>query len=227
MKLIRALVTIAMSLLLLLTLAIAVPNLLGMKPVALEDDSMRPALPKGSLALAQPAPFSELHEGDVIAARVLDKYLVRRVAEVKESPRQLLTRPDATPEAERLPVPYGDVLGVVNRMLPLVGYALAFVYTTQGKIIAGASAFVIILLFFLLGAGDRKKKRAAQAALTASPTQIAPPAPPPDPVAPTPPPITPPTIAPVVPTPQPPVPEDPIAAVLAAKRAELSKRRKH
>jgi len=167
-KVFRILVNVLISLFLILALVIAVPNLLGMRTVAVSGDDMHPTVPAGSLVLVEKATFAGIEEEDVIAFRAVGAAPeVQRVVEVIFAPPGYVTWGDGLASENPIPVPYENVLGVARIWIPLLGFVLVFVSGVPGKIIAGGILLVLIALFFLLGKGKEGKAAAGIAAAPA------------------------------------------------------------
>lgn len=105
-----------------------VPPLLGYERYVIEGGSMGDALPRGSIAFAEPVPVGRLRVGDVITYRppaAPARLVTHRVVWIGNG-RRFRTRGDANPTADpwRFTLPARAQARVAFHV-PLAGYALA------------------------------------------------------------------------------------------------------
>lgn len=145
-------------------LAIVLPNIFGIKTMAVLSGSMEPAYPTGSMVYAQPVSMEDIQKGDVISFALNSRGTVatHRVVEVDKENKLFTVKGDANQANDANPVSYENVIGVVKFSVPMMGYILGFVITTSGKIIAGTviiAAVILILLFSKSEEQEEKKKK--------------------------------------------------------------------
>lgn len=97
---------------------------------SVQTSSMSPGLQKGDLITAKKVPVSELKLGDVITfTNPADRSstLTRRLIEMPsaENGQRFFTSGDAKPLPDQ-PIVASDIVGRVDRVLPLAGYAIDF-----------------------------------------------------------------------------------------------------
>jgi len=154
---------IAIAVMLLLIALVVGPKLLGVQMRAVLTGSMEPELPVGSLVVAVPTPFEKVKVGDDVTY-VLNKDLkvvTHRVIAKDEGNRMITTKGVANNTSDA-PTRYDNVLGVVRLHVPLVGYPLLWLSTTQGKVIsvvALAAILLILLLAWLFSQNSKTRDR--------------------------------------------------------------------
>jgi len=143
-----------------IALAVLALNLFGGRTLAVLSGSMEPNYPVGSLVFAVPTPPEEIISGDAISYVINNQgtTVTHRVIEADREARHFITQGDANNAPDGNPVLYENVIGVVRFHVPMLGYALSFVLTTSGKIIAGTIVVALILLTILLGGKDKEKE---------------------------------------------------------------------
>lgn len=140
-------------------------RLLGFQFRAVLSGSMEPALPVGSMLLVKQTPLADIRVGDDITF-VRDKNLTvvtHRVIAV-DAENELITTQGIANNTPDSPVYYENVLGVVKVSVPLLGYAVSWLDTTQGKIIAITAIVGAVLLWLILSLifGGKERGAAAQ-----------------------------------------------------------------
>ncbi|MCL2670432.1 MAG: signal peptidase I [Clostridiales bacterium] len=156
------LVDILTSIVLIVALAMVIPWLFGVQPKVVLTGSMEPNLPVGSLVYVVPVSAEEdLAVGDIITYPGVEggKDVTHRVnrIETEEGIKKFYTKGDANEDEDGPPQLFGNILGTVEVFVPIIGYALALLLTTSGKVIAATICVILVILFFLLG-GDPKEK---------------------------------------------------------------------
>lgn len=141
-------------------LGIVVPNLLGISTMAVLSGSMEPAYATGSLVYVVPTEAEEIKEGDVISFILNSQGIVvtHRVVEVDKNNERFYVKGDANQSKDANPVQFSNVLGVVRFCVPMMGYALSYLLTVGGKIIAGTVIIALILMTMLFD-GDGEKEQ--------------------------------------------------------------------
>jgi len=155
----RFIIDMILALLLVVTLVIVVPNVFGVKTMVVQSGSMEPKIPTGSLVYVAPAAKKDIQIGDVISYILNEKGTVvtHRVVAIDEQDNFTM-QGDANATVDAKPVRYENVVGRVRLTVPLVGYAMGFVKTAQGKILTVSGVAILILLVMLLGDNVTDKK---------------------------------------------------------------------
>lgn len=139
------LLTLLTFLLLGVTLAFALPMLLGFRPYAIVSGSMEPFYPVGSLVFSRSAEPEEIQVGDCIVFRSGGETGVHRVVEIDREAKTFTTKGDANVIADP-PVPFASLIGRISAFaLPWLGYISIFVRSNfgQGAIAAGCLAALV------------------------------------------------------------------------------------
>lgn len=157
--------SLILATLMLIGIAAAVaPRVVGMQSYAIISGSMEPAYPVGTLVYTEPADGAALKSGDVAAFWRDEDVIVHRVRENDEAEGSLVTKGDANAEDDLHPVPYQNVLGKVVFSVPLVGYFLMALGSTEGMLLLG---WIVLMgaAFCIIGSiignlADRREKAA-------------------------------------------------------------------
>lgn len=136
---------------LIVALVIVVPNLVGFKTLTVLSGSMAPKYPTGSMVFVKETEPEQIQVGDVVSYVLNERGTIstHRVVEHDSENRIFITKGDANDSNDPKPLVYENVVGVVKFSIPLLGYILSFVLTTQGKIIAGTILVALIILLFI------------------------------------------------------------------------------
>ena len=126
-------------------------RLAGVQAFSVLTGSMEPNIPQGSLVVTVPCEINDVHEGDVVSF-VLNEQLdvvTHRVVSVDRQEGMVTTRGDAN-NANDAPSLWGNVVGKVVFTVPGVGYAMMWLNSTSGRIIALTAVAVVVLLCCLI-----------------------------------------------------------------------------
>lgn len=124
-----------LALVILAALSTVLPRWLGYEPYAIVSGSMAPSMPTGSMAYVRACSPEDVSDGDVIAFLdgrgniVVHRCLRNRVVE-----GEFLTKGDANDSPDMSPVPYGSLVGLVERHVPVAGFVAEFCTGRSGKI---------------------------------------------------------------------------------------------
>lgn len=154
-----------------LILIVVIPLLLtqfiritGGEVYSITSGSMEPEIPVGSVIYVADIEPENIVEGDVIAFRSGGSVICHRVRENRPVTGEFITKGDANMAEDFSSVPYGSLLGKVEKHYPYVGRALSIYATDIGK----AYVFVFAACGFMFNvlAGRiryrRKQKRKAK-----------------------------------------------------------------
>lgn len=112
------------------------PELFGLRFLAVQTDSMTPAIRSGDLVIGQPATAAEIEVGRIITYRNnLERNLVtHRVVRVEAKGSQLAyyTKGDANGLADQFPIYQRDLVALYRFHIPYLGYLITFVRSWGG-----------------------------------------------------------------------------------------------
>lgn len=97
--------------------------------ITLTGTSMRPFLQHGDIAIVDKVPITDLKRGDIIAFKILDKYIAHRLIKkiIEKNNYTLITKGDSCSEFDK-PVFASDIIGKVslikrnNRIINLMNF---------------------------------------------------------------------------------------------------------
>ena len=166
-KIINALTSVVVVLIVLLTIMLAGTRLFGIYPYTVLSGSMEPTYHTGSLIYVKDVDPFQLRSGDVITFMLdEDTLATHRIVEVVPDPEdpstiRFMTKGDANDVVDGSLVHYKNVVGTPIFSIPYLGYFANFVQNPPGLYIAIAFCAFLVLLAFLpdLFDEDRKKKK--------------------------------------------------------------------
>ena len=106
-----ALGSLILAAVILSALPLSVPRLFGYSIYSVVSGSMEPALPVGSIVYVEPAGFTEIRIGDVIAFDDEGTVVTHRVIEDRPQESAFITKGDANSSPDILPTPYWKLIG--------------------------------------------------------------------------------------------------------------------
>ncbi len=128
----------------LIAAVLTVPRLLGYTPFTVLSGSMEPAYPVGSIVYVRDELPESIRASDVVMFELPNGMPVtHRVVSADSVLRTFVTKGDANPSEDPVPVPFEQVTGKAGVCLPLLGYAALFMQTPSGLICV---AFVMLIL---------------------------------------------------------------------------------
>ena len=131
-------------------LLLLVPELFGIRPMVVQSGSMEPSYPVGSVVYVKNCGADEVEEGDAISFYLSENTVVtHRVVEKDEENRCFYTKGDANDRVDEKPVTYEALIGRAVGVVPLLGYAVAGLWSSAGKGI-GLAAVALLLAGLLL-----------------------------------------------------------------------------
>ena len=118
----------------------AVPQVAGAsQSYVVLSDSMSPEIHAGDVVVVDDVPTQQIGQGDVITYDRPggDQLVTHRVVEVlnEDGDTAFRTKGDANEEADPQPVPAGNVVGVVQFHIPLIGRVISFASTDAGIVL--------------------------------------------------------------------------------------------
>lgn len=149
----------------------SIPRLAGYEIYNIVSGSMEPAIGVGSVVYVKPCRPHDMEAGDIPAFYVNGDVIVHRIVRNDTNEKVLYTKGDANAAEDMNPVPYDQVIGRVERIIPHLGNIIALYTSQQGKVCVLGFLLAGMLLIWLSGrvAPERKdrleKERLLQEAL--------------------------------------------------------------
>jgi len=142
-------------LVIILSLLITAPMLLGWKPVVVLTGSMEPAYKVGGLIYYQKTAFENIEVGDAITFKAgNDSLVTHRVVETDNISQSFITKGDSNNTNDNNSVEYVEVAGKTSDVcIPYAGYFIS-VFKNLYAIVVMA---LILLADYLLGFARKKK----------------------------------------------------------------------
>jgi signal peptidase len=142
----NALVTIAFVAVIILTLLITLPGVIGAEDTyVVRSGSMSPSIQSGDIVVVESVSSDDIERGDVITFQRdsrsttgdRTKRITHRVVAINDSKDGLrfYTKGDANEERDLQPVAASQIVGKVWFSVPLVGWGVAFANTNLGRIL--------------------------------------------------------------------------------------------
>ena len=136
------------------------PNIFGLKTMAVISGSMEPSIPVGSIIVTKPIDnYTEIAVNDVISFKVSEETIVtHRVVEIDLEEGFISTKGDANEENDLNPIAFTQVIGKVVFDIPIVGFISIYAKTPIGIIGICIFIAIIITLSFLPDVLEENKK---------------------------------------------------------------------
>jgi len=151
---------VIMAAMVLVALAIVIPNSYGVKTLAVLSNSMAPNIKKGSMVFVTPARPAAIEVGDFISFTMSAEQLVTgRVTQIDVINKLFTVKDDLSGASEAVQVPFDNMIGVVKFSVPFMGYLLGYVLTSQGKVVVITGVIALIIIMALLGGQDPEPKK--------------------------------------------------------------------
>lgn len=153
--------SLLVSLVVVLSIALAGVRLVGLDIYVVLSGSMEPAYKTGSVIYVKNTDLNEIAVGDVITYRLdNDTAATHRVMELtkKDGDLAFITKGDANEIEDASAVPASRVIGTPIFTIPYLGYLVAFIQTPSGRYASIAAAAAILLMMILpdMIFGDKK-----------------------------------------------------------------------
>lgn len=144
---------LVLALLVLVFVAVAVPQLVGADhSYVVQSSSMSPTIGAGSVVFVDDVPGEAISEGDVItftrSTADGSTRVTHRVVDVGENggQRWFQTKGDANEDPDSERVPADQVVGSVSFQIPLIGYVVGFVQTPLGTLLLVVIPAIVLLV---------------------------------------------------------------------------------
>ncbi|QIM16798.1 signal peptidase I [Leucobacter insecticola] len=121
-----------------LLLAVVIPALTGSTALTVRTSSMEPGFPPGTMVVVRPSEFSKIEPGTVITYQLrsgeptLVTHRVSQRQELADGTVVLVTKGDANPVPDSIPIIEKQVRGTLWYAIPYVGWVTSF-FTGQTK----------------------------------------------------------------------------------------------
>ena len=154
--------TLILAAVILTSVPLAVPRLLGYEIYNVTSGSMEPALPVGSVIYVQRVAPETVKEGEIIAYYVDGTVITHRVVENRFVEGEFVTKGDANDMEDFSNTHYSDLVGIVKYHIPMLGDYL-MVYSNQlTKVYLLTLAFCGVLFNMLAGRMRRRQEERFQ-----------------------------------------------------------------
>ena len=154
--------TLILAAVILTSVPLAVPRLLGYEIYNVTSGSMEPALPVGSVIYVQRVAPETVKEGEIIAYYVDGTVITHRVVENRFVEGEFVTKGDANDMEDISNTHYSDLVGVVKYHIPVLGDYL-MVYSNQlTKVYLLTLAFCGVMFNMLAGRMRRRQEERFQ-----------------------------------------------------------------
>lgn len=140
---------LGITLMILLTAALAGPYLFGLKPYAVLSGSMQPVYPTGSLLYVEKISPELITVGTPITFSRGNMVVTHRVVQIDLDSQVFYTKGDANNTQDDGCVPYQNLLGKPVFNIPYLGYAAVYANSLSGKITL-VTVFVCLLIITVL-----------------------------------------------------------------------------
>lgn len=141
-----------------------VPSALGWQTAVVTSGSMEPALPVGSVIVAAPPTDETLRPGAVVLAETPDSpgQLVSHRMVRLDPDGSIVTRGDANPTIDSVPIPTESVHGVVRLVVPVIGGPATWWRAGAYGHVAAAAGFVLTCLVIVIRVGIQQREPRAR-----------------------------------------------------------------
>ena len=154
--------TLILAAVILTSVPLAVPRLLGYEIYNVTSGSMEPALPVGSVIYVQRVAPETVKEGEIIAYYVDGTVITHRVVENRFVEGEFVTKGDANDMEDFSNTHYSDLVGIVKYHIPVLGDYL-MVYSNQlTKVYLLTLAFCGVMFNMLAGRMRRRQEERFQ-----------------------------------------------------------------
>ena len=154
-KIVPALCNVAGTVIILLVIALLLPatvsRFVGYEVYNVISGSMEPTIPTGSMVFVKAIDPVEIAPDDVIAFMSGGSVVTHRVVKNRSLEGEFVTKGDANEDEDINTVPYGSLIGRVERHVPMLGEITAQLASPLGKIYMFAFLLCGVLFNVLAG----------------------------------------------------------------------------
>ena len=124
------------------------------------SDSMYPAIKKGDLVFTKEVSFEEIEEGDVLTftKEGSEKWFSHRVVKINDVKKSFRTKGDNNNAEDPGYTSFDNVVGRVDKKMPLVGFFPMFLDSIWGKVILFV-IYVVYIAFEVENVASKKRKK--------------------------------------------------------------------
>ena len=126
--------TVMLLSIIVMMLPTVVPSFTSLKTYNVVSGSMEPVIPVGSMIVVEPIEPEDLEEKDIIAFEKEGTVVCHRVMANHPFEGELITKGDASEEADLQPITYDNVIGKVTHHYDYLGDVASYMTTAAGKI---------------------------------------------------------------------------------------------
>lgn len=130
---------------------IVLPKLIGWQSFVVLSGSMEPTYHVGSLIYVKPVSPQEVRAGDPITYHMPDETTVvtHRAVRIDTQKQCFYTKGDANNTEDGSATPFSRLIGKPMFSIPALGFAISFINTKQGFILAVTGIVCLLILAFL------------------------------------------------------------------------------
>ncbi len=143
-----------------------VPSLLGITPMVVVTDSMKPTISGGDMIIDRKTAPDDVREGDIISffdptRSKRDVVITHRVVGIESVGDQIhyLTKGDANNAQDPVAVPASMLVGVYQKTIPVLGHVVLFMRTTLGVILTVIQPILGVTAYELIKLRRREKEQ--------------------------------------------------------------------
>jgi len=137
---------------------IIIPLIAGIRPYIVLSGSMEPGIQTGSIAYVNThVPVQDIHVGDIIGFKVVDKQVTHRVVSINADERSFVTKGDKNETEDAAPVLFENYQGKTEFSIPYLGRAIEFLKTSTGMFVVSMLVGINLILIIFEGAFEKKE----------------------------------------------------------------------
>jgi signal peptidase len=158
-KILKIIVNLVFAFVVLFFLAGMASSFFGFKSYVVQSGSMEPVIQTGSMAIVnENASYDDVQVGDIIAFQSAtgDKVTHRVIAITDEG---METKGDANDMSDGVSTTRSNFVGITVTTIPQLGYFMASLSTTNGRIILISCILALLFLSLLLDYDDKEEKK--------------------------------------------------------------------
>lgn len=159
-KVCNAIISFILVILIVVTIGLLAPNIIGYKIFGVISGSMEPKFRVGSIVYVKKVEPEFISVGEAITFSLENSSNVvatHRVIAIDDKTKAFITKGDANDVADGEPVAFERLIGRAEFSIPYVGYLARFIQTKKG-ILTGIAVLLFIILLFLVGELGEKEE---------------------------------------------------------------------
>lgn len=153
--------TFAVTIIVIIAIALSAARIIGLQGYTVESNSMAPTYPVDSFVLVKNIPPDEIEIGDIITYVFNEDGMLvtHRVTAVDAEKETFITKGDNNNVPDASPVLWGNVVGKVVFGVPEIGSVLRIIMKPENKPYIIAAIVVIGVISFTLDLIEKKKRK--------------------------------------------------------------------